>query len=104
VTLGVWAILTGDFYNSIDRVFIDELECRRYATSQGYYVEVLFIPWGMDVTEARKAETESKNSAAGEIPEIVDTRDPECVKKWPECESMAYDPRCCRFPKSCSAG
>lgn len=25
-----------------------------------------------------------------------------CVEKWPECESGYYDPRCCRFPKSCS--
>ena len=33
-----------------------------------------------------------------------DSRDPECVKKWPECESGGYDPRCCRFPKSCSCG
>lgn len=30
-------------------------------------------------------------------------RHKECVEAWPECESMAYDPRCCRFPKSCSA-
>lgn len=29
-------------------------------------------------------------------------RSPECVKAWPECEDGAYDPRCCRFPKSCS--
>lgn len=25
-----------------------------------------------------------------------------CVDAWPECEEGAYDPRCCRFPKSCS--
>lgn len=25
-----------------------------------------------------------------------------CVRDWPECESGGYDPRCCRFPKSCS--
>lgn len=25
-----------------------------------------------------------------------------CVEAWPECESGLYDPRCCRFPKSCS--
>lgn len=29
-------------------------------------------------------------------------RDPECVKLWPDCRSGGYDPRCCRFPKSCS--
>jgi hypothetical protein len=31
-----------------------------------------------------------------------DLRSPDCIEKWPECESGAYDPRCCRFPKSCS--
>lgn len=25
-----------------------------------------------------------------------------CVEAWPECEPMAYNPACCRFPKSCS--
>lgn len=30
-------------------------------------------------------------------------RDSRCVEEWPECESGEYDPRCCRFPKSCSA-
>jgi hypothetical protein len=25
-----------------------------------------------------------------------------CVEAWPECEEGAYNPRCCRFPKSCS--
>jgi hypothetical protein len=34
----------------------------------------------------------------------VDGRDPECVQRWSECEDGAYDPRCCRFPKSCSCG
>ncbi len=27
----------------------------------------------------------------------------ECVDNWPDAETGAYDPRCCRFPKSCSA-
>lgn len=31
-----------------------------------------------------------------------DEREPECVANWPECYSGGYDPRCCRFPKSCS--
>jgi len=31
-----------------------------------------------------------------------DDRDPECVKAWPGCHVGGYDPRCCRFPKSCS--
>lgn len=25
-----------------------------------------------------------------------------CLAGWPEAESGMYDPRCCRFPKSCS--
>jgi hypothetical protein len=36
--------------------------------------------------------------------EYVDTRDPECVRQWPECFDGGYDPHCCRFPKSCSCG
>ena len=26
-----------------------------------------------------------------------------CVERWPDCETGAYSPACCRFPKSCSA-
>lgn len=26
-----------------------------------------------------------------------------CVTVWPLCDEGLYDPRCCRFPKSCSA-
>lgn len=37
-------------------------------------------------------------------PTWIDERDPHCVEAWPECESFGHDPRCCRFPKSCSAG
>ena len=33
---------------------------------------------------------------------VADDRDPECVARWPECVPDDYDPRCCRFPKSCS--
>jgi hypothetical protein len=25
-----------------------------------------------------------------------------CVEAWPDCWTGGYDPRCCRFPKSCS--
>lgn len=35
---------------------------------------------------------------------LVDERHAACVAEWPECSSGDYDPRCCRFPKSCSAG
>lgn len=37
-------------------------------------------------------------------PARFDDRDPTCVSNWPECHTFGYDPRCCRFPKSCSAG
>jgi len=30
-------------------------------------------------------------------------RDPACVERWPGAASGEFDPRCCRFPKSCSA-
>lgn len=33
-----------------------------------------------------------------------DPRDPACVAVWPGCADGLYSPRCCRFPKSCSAG
>jgi hypothetical protein len=29
-------------------------------------------------------------------------RDPACVERWSACDFGLYDPRCCRFPKSCS--
>lgn len=31
-----------------------------------------------------------------------DPRDPNCIAHWPDCVGGGYDPRCCRFPKSCS--
>lgn len=37
------------------------------------------------------------------INHCADTRLAECVRRWPGCEGGDYDPRCCRFPKSCSA-
>ena len=37
----------------------------------------------------------------GEVP-VSDDRNPECVARWPECVPDGYNPRCCRFPKSCS--
>lgn len=37
-------------------------------------------------------------------PQLVDLRDAACVTGWAECISGEYNPLCCRFPKSCSAG
>ena len=39
---------------------------------------------------------------------VADTRPPRrrrlaaCVEQWPECSDDEYNPKCCRFPKSCS--
>lgn len=33
---------------------------------------------------------------------MSNNRLPICIEAWPECEDGKYDPRCCRFPKSCS--
>jgi hypothetical protein len=35
-------------------------------------------------------------------PTPTEVCDPNCMARWPECEVGGYDPRCCRFPKSCS--
>lgn len=57
-------------------------------------------------------ETSQSPASAGSLTEIAaaadaqghDNRDAECVQRWPECHNDGYDPRCCRFPKSCSCG
>lgn len=36
------------------------------------------------------------------VSRTFDGRDRDCVERWPGCFSGGYDPRCCRFPKSCS--
>lgn len=38
----------------------------------------------------------------GQLPWQTDRRLKTCVERWPECHNGAYDPNCCRFPKSCS--
>jgi hypothetical protein len=52
------------------------------------------------VAEARsiRAALAASVGSSGE----AESRDPGCIERWPECESGGYDPRCCRFPKSCS--
>jgi hypothetical protein len=60
-------------------------------------------------TEAEKAAGESVVQRAERATEHgfdVDQRPRRlrpCVEAWPEAASGEYDPRCCRFPKSCSA-
>lgn len=42
-------------------------------------------------------------SDQGREPFLPRPRLKDCVETWPECYEGGYDPRCCRFPKSCSA-
>lgn len=39
---------------------------------------------------------------AGTMPSRPIRRLRRCVEGWPDCTPDGYDPRCCRFPKSCS--
>jgi hypothetical protein len=50
--------------------------------------------WGMEGSHEPRPPSSDGN----------DGRDPTCVAAWPDCVDGAYDPRCCRFPKSCSCG
>lgn len=34
--------------------------------------------------------------------EPIDRREPWCINNWHDCVDGAYNPWCCRFPKSCS--
>lgn len=109
---GVWVVLGGEYGSTIEYVFPTELDAHRYSNQLGYYAEVLFIPWGLNVSESRElAKARSVNGADSGIgtettseEPLADGRDSACVERWPECGSFLYDPRCCRFPKSCSAG
>ena len=58
--------------------------------------------WKSPVLSAAQAALDAALSPPA--PGDSDNRDHECVQQWPECEDGAYDPRCCRFPKSCSCG
>lgn len=44
----------------------------------------------------------ARAALAAAAPEQPERRLAACVEKWPECVDGGYDPRCCRFPKSCS--
>lgn len=53
---------------------------------------------------AGRASTTFLNYRSGETLEetLARRRLKSCVERWPNAESGTYDPRCCRFPKSCS--
>lgn len=72
-------------------VYTDSVEAAMDSIWAAIAEETLGVPVGEGEQPAPKAT-------------LVDERDPACVAEWPECGSGEYDPRCCRFPKSCSAG
>jgi len=88
----------------------EEAEAERLAAHGGSVA----LPWA-DLTETQKDAWRDRvrhrsvppAPSAGEDEAAVeradDARDPDCVAAWPDAESGTYDPRCCRFPKSCSA-
>lgn len=84
---------------------VAEVERQRVLALPGWLRQELLYLAAMDP----KSSTRNHNIAvAGERimarlgREEEDTRDPVCVERWPMCTEGAYDPRCCRFPKSCS--
>jgi transcriptional regulator with XRE-family HTH domain len=60
--------------------FINELAAEHIATLHNSTIDPLVFQW-----------IDPENN-----------RDSRCVEQWPGCFSGGYDPRCCRFPKSCS--
>ncbi len=54
----------------------------------------------VDIKVALEIPIEEEEPVASE--KRPDNRHPECIKQWPECLDGTYDPKCCRFPKSCS--
>lgn len=59
------------------------------------------IEWYVYDRETHKI-VESGGLSEPATPAPYGARNPHCVENWPECYSGGYDPRCCRFPKSCS--
>lgn len=53
---GVWAVIGGDYRNTIERVYATEIEAYRSVNTQGYYSKILFVPWGLEVSQAEKLE------------------------------------------------
>lgn len=51
---GVWLVYTWDMTIHPETIHATEIEALRAAQSAGYYQEVKFIPFGVDVREATK--------------------------------------------------
>ena len=54
------------------------------------------VPW-FQIVESVESRIDQQRAEP-----IQDNREPDCIERWPECESGCFDPRCCRWPKSCS--
>ena len=58
-----------------------------------------------DRSGTRGASPEARYSSGavdGSLPSREPSRYPDCVASWPDCREGEYNPKCCRFPKSCS--
>lgn len=97
-------------YDEISSALSDIPDCESWTASphaehaQGEQTEAAkkaFDRWLAQYTAEKRAEWEGEKV---ESTRLIDNRDAECVEVWPGCHDFGYDPACCRFPKSCSAG
>jgi hypothetical protein len=78
------------------RAAIEWAEARVRRGNGGLHAEIhesFLVEWRDEPFWASDPESPEKPTL---VPE------PSCVANWPGCFSGGYDPRCCRFPKSCS--
>lgn len=47
---GVWAVVTQDYYQNIDRVYEAEIDALRSINFAGYG-KVVFVPWGKTLSD-----------------------------------------------------
>jgi dCMP deaminase len=80
--------------------------CARLIIAAGismvYYDEEYRDPSGRELLQSAGVGCYQVEDVAGTDIGGQYERNPQCVANWPECFSGGYDPRCCRFPKSCS--
>lgn len=91
---------TGDEREALARLMCEKEDSGTYSEDEGT------CSWHFELADA-VLDAGFRRPVQGEPTDqiqLVDNRDPECVKAWPGCHTFGYDPACCRFPKSCSAG
>lgn len=52
---GVWVVVHRDYYETIERVFPEEIDALRHINKEGYG-SVRFIPWGKSIVELNMEE------------------------------------------------